>query len=150
MAIRTYGSNGVDWEQRVDLGRLRSERLARLKAGLEGSSLGGLLCFDFANIRYMSATHIGTWGIDKLVRFALLPRGGEPVVWDFGSAARHHQLFNPWLDHSPGPASRRGRAVDGGAGGDVDAAGRAASGCGDGGGCGGEGGGGAAGVWAGG
>src|SRR5690606_41904988 len=34
----------------------------------------------------------------KLIRFALLPRGGEPVIWDFGSAARHHQLYNPWLD----------------------------------------------------
>ncbi len=113
MAIRTFGSNAVDWEQRVDLARLRTERLGRLKAGLEGSSLGGLLCFDFANIRYMSATHIGTWGMDKLVRFALLPRGGEPVVWDFGSAARHHQLYNPWLDHSGGPASAEGARVTG-------------------------------------
>ncbi len=56
------------------------------------------MTFDFANIRYMTATHIGTWAMDKLIRFAVLPRGGEPVVWDFGSAARHHQLFNPWLD----------------------------------------------------
>ena len=36
--------------------------------------------------------------MDKLIRFAVLPRGGEPVLWDFGSAARHHQLYNPWLD----------------------------------------------------
>src|ERR1700761_7158106 len=98
MAIKTFGVNGVDWEQRGDLGRLRVERLARLSARLEGSSLGALLAFDFGNIRYMTATHIGTWGMDKLVRFALLPRGGKPVVWDFGSAARHHQIYNPWLD----------------------------------------------------
>ena len=98
MVIRTYGPNAVDWEQRVDLDRLRTDRLSRLKSTLDGSSLGALLTFDFANIRYMTATHIGTWAIDKLIRFALLPRGGEPVVWDFGSAARHHQLFNPWLD----------------------------------------------------
>jgi Xaa-Pro aminopeptidase len=98
MAIRTYGPNAVDWEQRVDLGRLRDERLARLKANLEGSELGALLTFDFSNIRYMTATHIGTWAMDKLIRFAVLPRGGEPVVWDFGSAARHHQLYNPWLE----------------------------------------------------
>jgi Xaa-Pro aminopeptidase len=98
MAIRTYGPNAVDWEQRVDLNQLRVDRLARLRAKLDGSELGALLSFDFANIRYMTATHIGTWAIDKLIRFALLPRGGEPVVWDFGSAARHHQLYNPWLD----------------------------------------------------
>ena len=111
MGIRTYGPNAVDWEQRVDLERLRRQRLARLRQQLEGSSLGALLTFDFHNIRYMTATHIGTWAMDKLIRFALLPRGGEPVVWDFGSAARHHQLYNPWLDGRPqDPESGRARA----------------------------------------
>jgi Xaa-Pro aminopeptidase len=99
MAVRTFGPNAVDWEQRVDLDRLRGQRLARLKDTLDRSELGALLTFDFANIRYMTATHIGTWAMDKLIRFALLPRGGEPVVWDFGSAARHHQLYNGWLDY---------------------------------------------------
>ncbi|MFD6285334.1 M24 family metallopeptidase [Streptomyces sp. NPDC060205] len=102
MAIRTYGPNAVDWEQRIDLDRLRTERLQRLHTALNRSELGALLSFDFANIRYMSSTHIGTWAMDKLIRFALLVRGGEPVVWDFGSAARHHQLYNPWLDHGDG------------------------------------------------
>ena len=108
MAIHTYGPNAVDWEQRVDLPRLRADRLARLTAQLERSELGALLAFDFANIRYMTATHIGTWAMDKLIRFALLPRGGEPVVWDFGSAARHHQLYNPWLDHTADGAAQTG------------------------------------------
>jgi Xaa-Pro aminopeptidase len=98
MAIRTYGPNAVDWEQRIDLERLREQRLARLRDALDRSDLGALLTFDFSNIRYMTSTHIGTWAMDKLIRFALLPRGGEPIVWDFGSAARHHQLYNPWLD----------------------------------------------------
>jgi Xaa-Pro aminopeptidase len=100
MAIRTFGPNAVDWEERVDLDRLRRERLTRLRAALERSDLGALLTFDFANIRYMTSTHIGTWAMDKLIRFALLTRGGEPIIWDFGSAARHHQLYNPWLDYS--------------------------------------------------
>src|SRR5205085_5233272 len=100
-------------EQRIDLDRLRDERLARLNAELERSDLGALLSFDFTNIRYMTSTHIGTWAMDKLIRFALLPRGGEPIVWDFGSAARHHQLYNPWLDHTDGPASPDGAAQSG-------------------------------------
>src|SRR5512145_2027750 len=98
MAIRTYGPNAVDWEARVDFERLRSDRLRRLEKQLVASDLGAVLAFDFSNIRYMTATHIGTWAMDKLIRFALLPRGGSPVIWDFGSAARHHQLYNPWLD----------------------------------------------------
>ena len=32
----TTGTNGVDWEARVDFDRLRSDRLARLKAELDG------------------------------------------------------------------------------------------------------------------
>src|ERR671935_2504669 len=88
---------GVDWEQRTDFERLRRERLARATAALEQSDLGALLCFDMANIRYITATHIGTWAMDKLIRFCLLPQDDDPIMWDFGSAARHHLLYNPWL-----------------------------------------------------
>ncbi len=98
MGSPTYGANGVDWENRLNLPRLRDQRLERLKAELNRSDLGALLTFDFHNIRYMTSTHIGTWAMDKMIRFALLPRGGNPVLWDFGSAARHHQLYAPWLD----------------------------------------------------
>ncbi len=99
MALKSFGLNAVDWEQRVDFDRLRRDRVARLRSQLERSDLGALLAFDFYNIRYMTATHIGTWAMDKLIRFSLLPRGGEPVIWDFGSAAKHHVLYNPWLDY---------------------------------------------------
>ncbi|MDQ2661057.1 MAG: aminopeptidase P family protein, partial [Actinomycetota bacterium] len=68
----TTGTNAVDWEERVDFERLRDARLARLKVQLDASDLGAVLAFDFSNIRYMSATHIGTWAMDKLIRFALL------------------------------------------------------------------------------
>jgi Xaa-Pro aminopeptidase len=106
MVSPTFGTAGVDWEDRLDTGRLRTERLARLKAELERSDLGALLTFDFHNIRYMTSAHIGTWAMDKMIRFALLPRGGDPVLWDFGSAARHHQLYLPWLDEPHAAAGR--------------------------------------------
>ncbi|MGZ4462096.1 MAG: M24 family metallopeptidase [Gaiellaceae bacterium] len=98
MDIKSYGTMGVDWEERANFERLRGERLARAKKHLEESELGALLCFDMANIRYITATTIGTWAIDKLVRFCLLPRRDEPIMWDFGAAARHHAIYSPWLD----------------------------------------------------
>src|SRR6266545_7161506 len=97
MGLHTYGTMAVDWEERVRLDRLREERLARISSLLAESDLGALLCFDMANIRYITATHIGTWAMDKLIRFCLLTRDDEPIMWDFGSAARHHKLYNPWL-----------------------------------------------------
>ena len=104
MALKTYGTMAVDWEQRIDFDRLRKERLARAKALLAKSEMGALLCFDMNNVRYLTATHIGTWAQDKISRFTLLPQNDEPILWDFGSAARHHQLNCPWL----GERSRAG------------------------------------------
>ena len=91
------GRMNVDFEERVDFTRLRTYRLARARAALEASELGALLLFDINNIRYVSATMIGEWARDKAARYVLLTRGGEPIVWDFGSAARHHQLYAPWI-----------------------------------------------------
>ena len=110
MGLKTFGLMGVDWEERVDWHRLRKERLARATTALEQSEAGSLLCFDMNNIRYVTATHIGTWAMDKLARFSLLPRDADPIVWDFGSAARHHELYCPWLkDRSPaGISTMRG------------------------------------------
>jgi len=104
MGLKTFGLMGVDWEERVNLERLRTDRLNRIKAALKKSEMGALLCFDMNNIRYITATHIGTWAMDKLVRFSLLPQDDEPILWDFGSAARHHQIYCPWL----GERSRAG------------------------------------------
>ena len=104
MALKTYGTMAVDWEERVNFERLRTDRLNRIKGLLKSSELGALLTFDMNNIRYITATIIGTWAMDKFVRFALLPQNDEPILWDFGSAARHHQLYCPWL----GERSRAG------------------------------------------
>jgi Xaa-Pro aminopeptidase len=91
-------TRAVDWEQRIDFPRLRKERLDRARAALEASELGAVLLFDPNNIRYVTSTHIGEWARDKNARFAFLARGGsDPILWDFGSAARHHRLFAPWL-----------------------------------------------------
>src|SRR4029079_18210107 len=88
MNIASRGARmAVDGEQRVDYDRLRRHRMARAKASLEASDLGALLLFDPNNLRYLTSTAIGTWERDKNIRFALLPRGEDPILWDFGSAA---------------------------------------------------------------
>src|SRR6266436_5398218 len=104
MALKTHGTMAVDWENRIDFDRLRRERLQRAKDLLAKSEMGALLCFDMNNVRYLTATHIGSWAQDKASRYTLLPQNDEPILWDFGSAARHHQLYCPWL----GERSRAG------------------------------------------
>ena len=96
-ALPALGIMGVDFEERVDYRRLHRYRLSRVKKALENSELGALLVFDVNNIRYITSTKIGEWERDKLSRWALLTRTGEPILWDFGSAAVHHKLYTPWL-----------------------------------------------------
>ena len=91
------GHMGVDYEQRVDFARLRDYRVGRATDALDASECGAFLLFDFYNIRYTTQTWIGGALGDKMIRYALLARGRPPVLWDFGSAVKHHQLYSPWI-----------------------------------------------------
>ena len=99
--LQAPGHTQVDFEERVNFRRLHSYRLARVRQALAGSGLGALLSFDQHNIRYTTSTVIGEWARDKLLRYSLITGNGDPYIWDFGSAAKHHKLYAPWLhnDH---------------------------------------------------
>src|SRR5713226_10207011 len=99
--LQAPGRTQVDFEERVNFRRLHDYRLARTRAALAHSGLGALLSFDQHNIRYTTSTVIGEWARDKLTRYSLITGNGDPYIWDFGSAARHHKLYAPWLhtDH---------------------------------------------------
>ena len=45
MALKTFGLMGVDWEERVNLERLRQDRLSRIKAALKKSETGRAFMF---------------------------------------------------------------------------------------------------------
>jgi len=98
----------VDFEERVDFDRLRRYRLERARKALAGSECGAFLLFDFYNIRYTTQTWIGGALGDKMTRYALLTRDSGPTLWDFGSAARHHKLYAPWLDPADSRAGMLG------------------------------------------
>lgn len=99
--IPAPGHAGVDYESRVDFDRLRRYRLGRAQDALAASGCGAFLLFDFYNIRYTTQTWIGGALGDKMIRYALLLPGREPILWDFGSAVKHHQLYSQWApeDH---------------------------------------------------
>jgi Xaa-Pro aminopeptidase len=95
--IGAPGHMGVDYEERVDFARLREYRIGRATDALRASECGAFLLFDFYNIRYTTQTWIGGALGDKMIRYALLFRDRPPILWDFGSAVRHHKLYSRWL-----------------------------------------------------
>ncbi len=106
--IPAHGTTSVDFEERVNFGRLRDYRLGRAMQSLQASECGAFLLFDFYNIRYTTQTWVGGALGDKMSRYALLTRDGKPHLWDFGSAAKHHQLFAPWLEEGHSHAGMLG------------------------------------------
>lgn len=97
--IPAPGRMNVDFEERVDFRRLHKYRVARARQALRESDLGAMLCFDNNNIRYLTSSVIGEWSRDKICRYALFTGNSDPYLWDFGSAAAHHRLNNPWFDN---------------------------------------------------
>src|SRR6202035_3569509 len=95
-SVPAPGRMHVDWEERVDFRRLHAYRLGRAQQAIADAGLGAVLVFDMNNIRYLTSTTIGEWARDKVARFALLTRGGDPILWDFGSAAKAHRLHAAW------------------------------------------------------
>src|SRR3972149_3860610 len=70
--LQAPGHMQVDFEERVDFRRLHAYRLPRPPARGGGAR-------------------------ENPTRGSLLTGNGEPWVWDFGSAARHHRLYAPWI-----------------------------------------------------
>jgi Xaa-Pro dipeptidase len=93
---------GVDFEERVNFERLRNERLAKAKAALAASDLGALVCYDFDNIRYITGTHVGEWCRNKMNRYCILPRGGEPLLFDPATPSK--KISCPWIADRVFPA----------------------------------------------
>ncbi len=95
----------VDWHDRIDFGRMRKERVQRAKDQVAKHKLGSVLCYDYYNIRYLTSTFIGMWArTPDFLRYAVLPNGHEPVLFEMGSAAIKDRKVAPWLENRIMPA----------------------------------------------
>jgi len=94
----TLGMMMSDVEQRIDFDALRKYKLKRAQDQLEKYDLGALVCFDPDNIRYITSTNLAEWARDKYIRWCVLPRGGEPVLFELGTAGEVKKKLGPWLE----------------------------------------------------
>lgn len=76
------GTQVVDFEERVNVRRLRLERIGRIQAELARAELGGLILFDPINVRYATGTrNFETFFLHLKGRHALIPREGKPILF---------------------------------------------------------------------
>src|SRR3981081_3538923 len=87
----------TDVEQRIDFDALRAYRLGRAREQLAKNDFGASLCFDLDNIRYITGTALAEWTRGKWVRWCVLPREGDLVLWEKSSAAAVKRRLCPWI-----------------------------------------------------
>jgi len=93
-------------ENRIDLGRLRRERVEKARAQMEKEGIGAYLCFDPANIGYLTDTY--TYRLEPLLaRNVLFPRTGDPILYEWGFRwQRVRDELAPWLKGNVRPGWR--------------------------------------------
>ena len=128
------GQQIVDYEPRVDIARLKRERLARLQAQIGKADLGAILLYDPLNIRYATGTRDSSpvYGLRLYYRYALVPREGRVILfgslpdtlagdptldvrsaltWDFFACGRHvEEAARRWAAHLKAALEERGLA----------------------------------------
>ena len=94
----------VDYEQRIDFDRMRRERVEKIQREMEKTNLGSLLLFDPGNKRYATSTAVASPEVDQMGRYAIVPRGGKPYIFGFGSEVAAEKLYCPWIAERAYPA----------------------------------------------
>ena len=101
---RVFSTSGTDWQGRVNFDRLRSDRLTRAREMMDKHNLGALILFVGENVRYTTGVYQGNWKNNIFIRYAVLPRGKDPVLFEtVGSDLVCAQIDAPWL-HEIRPA----------------------------------------------
>ncbi|UHQ98973.1 M24 family metallopeptidase (plasmid) [Natrinema zhouii] len=92
----TRGTMAVDWEERIDVQRMRRERKERALERLRDSDLGSMVLIDDPNVRYV--TGLAMTGGSGADHYTLLTEDGDVVHWDTADHASNQRFNCPWLD----------------------------------------------------
>lgn len=99
MTGRTYGmgSFAVDWEQRYDFDRLRTDRVRRAQAAMAEAGVDGLLLWKMENVRYLTSLRAQIIaGKASILNGVLLAQEGPPILLASGGEVDKAR-FMPWL-----------------------------------------------------
>ncbi len=102
---RVYSQTGADWQYRVDFERLRKDRLQRAREQMDAHELGALVLFAGANVRYVTGSYQGNWKYNINIRYAVLPNGGEPILFETAGSDLQCAIIDlPWMQGRIRPA----------------------------------------------
>ena len=104
MIFGTKGSMQVDYEDRIDMQRMRDYREGRIQHFMEKTDISCLLLFATENKRYATSTAVASPEVDNMGRYAIVPRGGKPYIFGFGSEVANERINCSWISDRAYPA----------------------------------------------
>jgi len=91
----TRGTQAVDWEERIDVTRMRRQRKEKALDRMDDAGLGSMLLINDPNVRYV--TGLAMTGGSGADHYTLLTEGGSVVHWDTADHASNQRFNCPWL-----------------------------------------------------
>ncbi len=102
---RNFSVTGTDWQMRVDHDSIRKNRLQRAKDMMEKHDIDALVMYVGENVRYTCSVYQGNWKNNIFIRYAVLPRGADPILFETaGSDLQCAKIDAPWLEGRIRPA----------------------------------------------
>ena len=92
-----FGKFAVDYEERVNMDRLRNYRKERTRAEMKRAGVGAILTFDPDNIRYITGFYVTTPMRMVEGQCVFFPVNGEPHLVIADLPARHIPRM-PWME----------------------------------------------------
>ncbi len=94
-----FGTQSVDWEERINMDRMRRYRMARVKKQMERMKLGAILSINEWNMRYMTSTWNAYWTTPASgLRYSMFPvTKDSPILYEQGEIGYHARQMAPWL-----------------------------------------------------
>jgi Xaa-Pro aminopeptidase len=109
------GPFGVDWEDRIDWGRLRNDRIEAVRRALRASELDALLLWKDENVRYLTSLRAQLIaGKTTSLNGVLITREGGPILLCSGGELDKARMGMSWLVAAhPIPIMEQRELVDG-------------------------------------
>ena len=104
MVLGTKGMMQVDYEDRINFQRMREYREGRIQQFLEKTDFSCLILFATENKRYATSTGSTSPEVDNMGRYAIVPRGGKPYIFGFGSEIASQRIHCSWIKDRAYPA----------------------------------------------
>lgn len=92
-----FGKYNVDYEERINMERLRNYRKERTRAEMKRQGVGAILTFDPDNIRYITGFYVTTPMRCVEGQCVFFPVNGEPHLVIADQPARHIPRM-PWME----------------------------------------------------